>query len=295
LSALAGCRFFVEELTRAVLESGSAELAGREIPVTLHDSLMTRLDRLGPAKEVIQTGAVIGSEFSYELLHTVHPVAEEDLRSALRKATDAELVFVRGIAPDASYQFKHALIRDAAYEALLKSPRKELHGQVARTIDEKFQVLKEAHPEVVARHWTEAGETAKAIAEWTRAGKATESRHAFKEAQQSYEAALALLSLVPDSPDRDLHELGLRQCIIRMLWITVGIPSAQSVDACARAVALAKKSGNLSQIVSLMYATASAAYVAGNYESAAAITDQVLELAGVTVILQSSDRRTSFR
>ena len=120
-----GVPLFVEELTRAVLESGDAKLTGREIPATLHDSLMARLDRLGPAKEVIQIGAVIGSEFSYELLHAVHPIAEADLQAALRSLADAELLYVRGIAPDATYQFKHALIRDAAYEALLKSRRKE--------------------------------------------------------------------------------------------------------------------------------------------------------------------------
>ena len=166
-----GVPLFVEELTRAVLESGEAKLTGREIPATLHDSLMARLDRLGPAKEVIQIGAVIGSEFSYELLHAVHPIAEADLQRALRSLTDAELLYVRGIAPEATYQFKHALIRDAAYEALLKSRRKELHSTVARTIDEKFPAIKETHPEVLARHWTEAGETEPAIAEWQRAGE----------------------------------------------------------------------------------------------------------------------------
>src|SRR5215471_20362452 len=111
-------------------------------------------------------------------------------------------------------------------------------------IDKKFPVLKEAHPEVMARHWTEAGDTAPAIAAWTHAGKVAESRHAFKEAQQSYEQALALLSLLPDSAERDLHELDLRQSIIRMLWVTTGVGSPESVDARERAIALAKKSGN---------------------------------------------------
>src|ERR1700746_3782917 len=92
-----GVPLFVQELTRAVLESGDARLTGREIPVTLHDSLMARLDRLGSAKEVIQVGAVIGSEFSYELLHAVHPFAEEDLQGALRKLADAEPIHPRGI------------------------------------------------------------------------------------------------------------------------------------------------------------------------------------------------------
>src|SRR6202011_3376897 len=166
-----GVPLFVEELTRAVLESGDAKLSGREIPATLHDSLMARLDRLGPAKEVIQLGAVIGSEFSYELIHAVHPIAEADLQAALRRLTDAELLYIRGIARDATYQFKHALIRDAAYEALLKSRRKELHLKVARTIDENFPALKEAHPEVLARHWTEAGEIEPAVAAWQKAGE----------------------------------------------------------------------------------------------------------------------------
>jgi class 3 adenylate cyclase len=165
-----GVPLFVEELTQAVLESGNGKFAGREIPVSLHDSLMARLDRMGPAREVIQVGAVIGGEFSYELLRTVHPIAEQDLQDALRTLADAELLYVRGIAPEASYQFKHALIRDAAYEVLLKSRRKELHRLVAHAIDEGFPALKEAQPEVLARHWTEAGENERAIAEWSRAG-----------------------------------------------------------------------------------------------------------------------------
>src|ERR1700692_5140196 len=113
---------------------------------------MARLDRLGRAKEGLQVGAVIGGEFSYELLHAVHPIADEDLQRALRSLADAELLYVRGIAPEATYQFKHALIRDAAYEALLRTRRKDLHLSVARTIDEQFPTIKETQPEVLARH-----------------------------------------------------------------------------------------------------------------------------------------------
>jgi len=127
---------------------------------------MARLDRLGQAKQVIQLGAVIGNNFSYELLRAVDPIVpivEEDLRLALHKLAEAELLYVHGIAPDSSYQFKHAMIRDAAYQALLKSQRMELHCRVARTINEKFPAIKEAQPEVLARHWTEADETESAI------------------------------------------------------------------------------------------------------------------------------------
>src|SRR2546429_3136952 len=116
-----GVPLFVEELTRAVLENGEVKHTGRQIPATLHDSLMARLDRLGPAKEVIQIGAVIGSEFSYQLLHAVHLITEENLRSALRQASEADLLRMRGIGSKATYLFKHALIRDAAYGALLRS------------------------------------------------------------------------------------------------------------------------------------------------------------------------------
>ncbi len=274
-----GVPLFVEELTRAVLESGNARLTGREIPVTLHDSLMARLDRLGPAKEVAQVGAVVGSEFSYELLHAVHPVAGEDLQRSLRTLADAELLYVRGIAPDATYQFKHALIRDAAYEALLRSRRKELHLVVARRIDEKFPVIKEAHPEVLARHWTEAGETEPAIAEWSRAGKAAEARNAFREALQSHQQAVAVLSTLPGSPERDSRELELRQAVLSILSVTSGISAPETIEAIERSAVLAEKSGNLRQLLGLLLRRGFAAYFSGELSTAGALADQALDLA----------------
>ena len=243
-----GVPLFIEELTRAVLESGDNKLIGHTIPVTLHDSLMARLDRLGPAKEVIQIGAVLGSDFSYDLLQAVCPMPEADLQRSLVSLIDAELLYVHGIAPEASYQFKHALIRDVAYEALLKSRRKELHFLVARKIDEKFQVINEAHPEVLARHWTEAGETEQAMLEWSRAGKAAESRNAFIEAHKSLQYALALLYLLPESPERDSRELELRESLVEMLYFTRGWAAPETVEAAARIGLLAERSGNLARL-----------------------------------------------
>ncbi len=132
-----GVPLYVEELTRAVLEDGT-NLAWRTIPATLHDSLMARLDRLGSAKEIVQIASVIGGKFSYELLHAVHPIAEADLQRSLRALADAGLLYVRGLPPDASYQFKHALIREVAYEVLLKSRRRELHACIVRTLEKTF-------------------------------------------------------------------------------------------------------------------------------------------------------------
>jgi hypothetical protein len=273
-----GVPLFVEELTRAVLESGAVKLRAREIPVTLHDSLMARLDRLGSAKDVLQVGAVIGGEFSYELLRAVHRSSEQELENELRKLTDADLLYFPGIPPDASYQFKHALIRDAAYEALLKSRRKELHRLVASTIDEQFPDMKEAHPEVLARHWTEAGELEPAIAEWSRAGKTAQASNAFREAQESYQQALTLLHRLPESPERDLRELELGQSLVVMLQMTTGWAAPETVDASERIAALAEKSGNLTQFGNTLGSRGFTAWIAADLSTAGALADQALEL-----------------
>jgi tetratricopeptide (TPR) repeat protein len=274
-----GVPLFVEELTRAVLEGGGAKSIGRQIPVTLHDSLMARLDRLGPAKEIMQIASVIGSEFSYELLQAVHRVADDELQRDLRSLTDAELLYVRGIAPDATYQFKHALIRDAAYEALLKSRRKELHRSVAHTITERFPAFGEEHPEILARHWTEASETEPAIDEWSRAGKIVQSRHAFSEALENYNQAIALLDLLPESPERDLRELEIRQSLVQMLHLTKGYSAPESIEATQRAVTLAQKSGNVRQLLNLMIALGVNDLSSGELPAAGNIADQALEIA----------------
>jgi predicted ATPase len=157
-----GVPLFAKELTRLLLE-GDGRSVSRVIPDTLRDSLTARLDRLGPAKEVAQIAAVIGHEFSFELLQAATSMGERELQLGLEKLVDAELIYARGVAPEATYQFKHRLIQDAAYEALLKSRRKELHRRVAQTISESFPANAQEHPEVIARHWTEASEAEPAI------------------------------------------------------------------------------------------------------------------------------------
>jgi predicted ATPase len=205
-----GVPLFVEELTRAVLESGNTRPSGREIPVTLHDSLMARLDRLGSAKEVIQVGAVIGSEFSYELLCAVHPLAQEDLPHALRGLADAELLYERGVAPDATYLFKHALIRDAAYEALLRSKRRQYHRKIAEVLQERFPDILEVQPELLATHYTEAGLIEQAVPFWQRAGQRALERSANQEAIRHLNKGLELLSFLPETPEHLQQELLLQ-------------------------------------------------------------------------------------
>ncbi|HLW71841.1 MAG TPA: AAA family ATPase [Candidatus Binataceae bacterium] len=272
-----GVPLFVEELTRALLESGGGD-AIRQIPATLHDSLMARLDRLGPAKEVAQVGAVLGREFSYELLHAVHRVPEPELQAALGELAEAELLYVQGLAPNANYRFKHALIRDAAYEALLKSRRKELHLSVARTIDEQFPVIKESHPEVLARHWTEAGETDPAIAAWKKAGERAVERRAYREAEQHYREALALLNTLPESGERDSRELTLQLALGNVMVGTRGWTAADTGEAYARARILAERSDG-TESLQVFTGLWSSANLRGELRSALALADQMFAIA----------------
>lgn len=274
-----GVPLFVEELTRAVLESDKTKLSGHEIPVTLHDSLMERLDRLGPARETLQLGAILGNAFAYELLQAVHPLEEDQLQRHLRMLTDSELLYVRGLPPHATYQFKHALIRDAAYQALLKSRRKEWHWLVARTIDEKFPALRETHPELLAHHWTEAAEAEKAISAWSRAADIARARNAFREAQESYQHALLLLDLLPNSSELNLRELQLQLGLATMLTVTKGWSAPETVDAFKHVAALAEKSGNIGQVALSMVLRGCTAYVWGEYSAASGLADQAFELA----------------
>jgi predicted ATPase len=178
-----GVPLFVEELTKAVLESvaqgdrvaavlGTASLAALSVPATLHASLMARLDRLGPApKEIAQIGAVLGREFAYELIEPVAQRDERGLQAALDQLGKAGLLFCRGVAPHASYLFKHALVPDAAYSTLLRGRRQELHARVGAVLEQHFADLVERQPELLAHHLTSAGNTERAVEQWLKAGR----------------------------------------------------------------------------------------------------------------------------
>jgi len=274
-----GVPLFVEELTRAVVERGDAQPTAREIPATLQDSLMARLDRLGPAKEVAQIASVIGREFSYELLLAVSVIPEDDLQSRLAKLSDAELVYARGIPPEATYSFKHALIQETAYEALLKTRRRELHRRVAVATTEKFPALADSQLEIVARHWTNAGETESAIAAWKMAADAVFERHAFKEAEEAYRQAIDLVRVLPDSHGRDVRELELMNRFAQVLGVTRGWSTPQAADASARALALAEKSDNLELLVLQVFGSWAAVVTRGDLPSARGFADRLLDLA----------------
>ncbi len=177
-----GVPLFVEEVTRLLLERGEQGGGIEAIPPTLQQSLMARLDRLGPAREVAQVGAVIGRDFSYALIRAVAGTGEAPLQTALERLAEADIVLVQGLPPDSDYRFKHALIQDAAYENLLKSRRQVLHRRVAEILRDRFADTAAAEPEALAYHFTQAGMTDAAIEWWGKAGDQALRRSAFQEA-----------------------------------------------------------------------------------------------------------------
>jgi class 3 adenylate cyclase/ABC-type transport system involved in cytochrome c biogenesis ATPase subunit len=205
-----GNPLFVEELTKTVLEAGilvedtesyrlDGPLPPLAIPETLKDSLMSRLDRLAQVREIAQIGAAIGREFSYSLMRAVVGRNETALKHALAQFEQAELVFRDGEPPDAVYSFKHALVRDAAYESLLKSRRHQLHAQIARALEERSAAIVASQPEIVAHHFTEAGLVDPAIDYWLKAGAKAFSLYANEDAVRFFERALILLKELPET------------------------------------------------------------------------------------------------
>jgi predicted ATPase len=249
-----GNPLFVEELTKAVLESGilteddrayrlTGPLPPFAIPATLQDSLMARLDRLAPVREISQIGAAIGREFSYSLVRAVVGWDEIALKGALAQLEQAKLVFCGGDPPEAIYSFKHALVRDAAYESLLKSRRRQLHGRIARALEEKFPDIVTSQPEIVAHHFTEAGFNEPAVDYWFRAGRQAARRSANAEAVNHLARGLELLPNIGDPMLRNKSELLLQTSLGNSLRATKGWSNDEVNHAYSRAVQLCKESG----------------------------------------------------
>ena len=222
-----GIPLFVEEMTKAVLEAESEEEAQRTaatvpssalaVPASLHASLMARLDRLGPAKEIAQIGAVIGREFSHALLAAVVRKPEAELKSALDRLIAAGLLFRQGLSPQATYLFKHALVQDAAYGTLLREPRRALHKRIAETIEDRFPEIADSQPELLARHYTDAGLIEKAAWFWGKAGERSLARSAVVEASEQLKRALDQIATLPETSALRREQLKLQIALANAL------------------------------------------------------------------------------
>ena len=250
-----GIPLFVEEMTKAVLEAesegdtrkaaSSVPSSALAVPASLHASLMARLDRLGSAKDLAQTGAAIGREFSHALLAAVAEKPEAELKLALDRLEGAGLLFRQGVPPHASYLFKHALVQDAAYGTLLREPRRALHARIAEALDTQFHDVAENQPELLARHCTEAGLVSKAANLWGKAGLRSLERSALVEAVEQLRRALDQIE--PLSADSVLRRerLKLQVAIIAPLIHVKGYASEETKAAVERAHRLIEEAEDL--------------------------------------------------
>ena len=229
-----GVPLFVEELTRLLLERGEQSDI-QAIPPTLRQSLMARLDRLGPAREIAQIGSVIGRDFSYALLRAVAGMDDTPLQAALDRLADADILLVQGLPPDADYRFKHALIQDTAYENLLKSRRLILHRRVGETLRDKFAGTAAAEPELLAYHFTQAGMPEAAIEWWGKAGERSLERSANAEAIAHFTEAIRLTQSLPAGSSRDERELALQLALGPALMAARGYGASEVEQTYARA------------------------------------------------------------
>jgi class 3 adenylate cyclase len=232
-----GVPLYVEELTKTILESDylheeadrytlDGSLSEVAIPATLQDSLMARLDRLPRVREVAQLGAVLGREFAYQMLQYLAPLEEPVLLNGLGQLVENELLYQRGRPPRSRYIFKHALIQDAAYQSLLKRTRQQYHRQVAALMEERFPETVEAHPELVAHHFAEAGCTEEAVAYLQEAGQIALGRSANVEAVTHFERGLELLPQLPETAKRHERELDIQMALGPALVATRGYADA---------------------------------------------------------------------
>ncbi len=279
LSRTDGVPLFIEELTKTVLESALLQdrdghyvlegpLPPLAIPTTLHASLMARLDRLAPVRDVAQIGAVAGREFHYELLRAVAGLSRDTLDEALGQLVRSELIFRRGEIPDAVYTFKHALVRDAVYASLLKARRTQLHAAIATALEQQFPDIVQTQPEILAHHFTEAELIEKAIGHWLQAGKSAALRSANLEAIAHLQRGIELTCQLPADVGRERFELDFQLVLGPCLIATQGPAASAAVETFVRARELCERLGEPPEYLQVMFWLATVSVVRGELPQA---------------------------
>ena len=285
-----GVPLFVEELTKMVLESGwlrdqgdryelTAALPPLAIPSTLQDSLMARLDRLGTGREVAQVGAALGRTFQYELLRAIASIDDRALQDALAKLGESDLLHQRGMPPDATYNFKHALIQETAYQSMLVSRRQQLHTRIADTLVERFPETTGTQPELVAHHYTEAGLADQAIDYWQRAGQRAVERSANLEGIAHFTKGLNVLATLPDGRVRRERELGLRTALGPALMSTKGLGAGEVEQNYTRALGLCRQLGERSELFAVLRGFWEFHELRGDLKTALELAEELFRLA----------------
>jgi class 3 adenylate cyclase/tetratricopeptide (TPR) repeat protein len=281
-----GVPLFIEELTKAVVESGLLVEAGDRyvatgpvtplaIPTSLQESLLARLDRLAPTSDVVQIASALGRQFSHELISAVAAVPRRQLDDALAQLVNAELIFRRGTPPNAEYTFKHALVQDTAYGTLLRSRRQQIHARIAATLEDQFPEIVVAQPALLARHYVEAGLAERAVVYWLKAGQQALARSATTEAAAQLRKGLDALNGLPDGPGHRQQELDLRLALGLALMATKGYSAPEVGETLARARALAEQIDRPEYLWSVFLGQSSFHRVRGEHRLALALAEQL--------------------
>ena len=285
-----GIPLFIEELTKSLLESGllreeetcyalAGPLPPLAIPSSLQASLLARLDRLMPVKEVVQIGAALGREFSYELLAAVAHHTEAALREALAQLSAAGLVFRRGNLPHASYIFKHALVQDVAYSTLLRSQRQELHARIGKVLEEQFPETAETEPESLAHHFMQAGLNEIALNYWQRAGERALRRSANSEATAHLSNAIGLIGSLPGGSDRNRRELSLQMALGSATRAIKGFAAPETMRVYSRARDLLDETITVKEQISVLYGLWAVNAISGEFRPGLLVAQQALSVA----------------
>lgn len=285
-----GMPLFIEELTKVIIEAGSLDAGANlyddkrgsgelTIPVTLQDSLLARIDRLTDSKVVAQIGAVIGREFSFELLAAVVPSKPKELEAALALLEAADLISARGSPPQVTYTFKHALVQEAAYSTLLISRRQTLHKRIAEALQNTFAQIAEVQPELLAHHFTEAGLTPQAIDWWERAASRSAARYNNIEAVSQFNRALSLLTQLGDDASAQHREFELRIALIEPLYAIHGYSGMEVEQNYARLLELGQDLGETRQLLRILWGRAGGALVRADFPRADEYVGNFLDLA----------------
>jgi predicted ATPase len=272
-----GVPLFVEELTKSVLESGGG--GSQAIPATLQDSLNARLDRLGPAKEVAQLGAVLGREFSHDLIAAAWRADGESLETGLGRLEAAGLVFRRGAVPDLSYTFKHALVQDAAYQSLLKETRRLWHAHIAGLLPERFPRLVAAEPEQAARHCEAGGLHERAVEYYRQAAERATERSAYAEAIGHLTRGLDLLADLPEDPARVEREVVLQVALGASIAAARGWGTHEAKRAYERARTLCERLGEPPQLFQVIRGLVAFCTSNADFDGALELSTRLLQIA----------------
>ncbi len=285
-----GNPFFMEEMVQALFDQGVLArdgavrmlkpLAEVKVPLTVQGVLASRIDRLSTEqRELLQTLAVLGKEFSLGLIRSVSGRSDEELERMLSELQAAEFIYEQPAIAESEYTFKHGLTQEVAYNSALIERRRVLHARAGQAIEALFKDNVEDRVAELAHHYRRAGDAPKAAEYLERAGRQAASRSAFAEAQESYRAALAMLPSLPDSTAREARELTLTLALGQMLGLTRGLSAAETVETYNRARALSERVGELAQRSAILMGLAGAAITAGEYETAQSLSEQLFELA----------------